>query len=115
MNLSEKMEEWGILQAQADVLREAIEKEVIALGATQRVGKVVAEYRKSATNGSYNYEGMVRRMNASHDVILSYTVTPEPYVEWKKLAEFLEVPTDIRDSFYTEAEGKPKVTVKFSK
>lgn len=53
MTLADKMTKWGELQRAADALRDEIEREVLALGATQVVGDVRATFSGGRT--AYDY------------------------------------------------------------
>ena len=112
MNLAEKMSEWGILKSQLDALEQSIVDEVKVLGKTQSVGNVEAKYRKSSTNGSYNWEYIVGAIEPDMEIIEKYTVQPPPKTDWKKIADEVGVSDEIKNKFYTQAVSEPSVTVK---
>lgn len=115
MNLSEKMTEWGILRKQMDFLEKEIQEEVIVLGKTQTVGVVTAKYRKSSTNGSYNWEYIVMELEPEQELVDKFTVQPPPKVDWKKIAEELKVEESLMKKHYTEPkEGVPTVTLQLA-
>lgn len=116
MSLADKLLRWRELEIEKSLLEKQIEEEVIPLGQTQSVENVVAEYRASDKNGSFDYEGMGKYMEPAPDFVQEYTVTPEPYVEWKKLVERMNPSEELKDMFYkAPVGGKPKVTVKLKK
>jgi len=56
--LTENMQKWADLKSQLEAVEQEIVAEVLALGKTQSYGNVEASYKKSSTNGKYDYEGM---------------------------------------------------------
>lgn len=114
--LAEKLLRWRELEVEKFLLEKEIADEVIPLGKSQQVENVIAEYRASDKNGSYDYESMGRSINPPLEVIEQFTVTPEPYVEWKKLVDRMNPSDELKASFYTPpVGGSPKVTVKLKK
>ncbi len=116
MSLADKLLRWRELEIEKSLLEKQIEEEVIPLGQTQSVENVVAEYRASDKNGSYDYEGMGNYLSPSSEMLEQFTVYPEPYVEWKKLVERMNPSEVAKDMFYkAPVGGNPKVTVKLKK
>lgn len=116
MNLSEKMMEWGNLKKQLDELEVQIQAEVLPLKSSQIVGDVIAEYRKSSTNGKYDYEIICHDLNSSPALVEKFTVVPEPYVDYTNLAKEAGMTDELKAKWYTPATGgTPKVTLKFVK
>jgi len=111
MNLVEKLSEWSILKHQLEALEGQISEEVILLGKTQEYGDVVATYRKSSTNGKYDYQGMVREIEPEPAVIEKYTKT-EVKIDFKKIVEELKPEDALVNKYYTPpTKGVPTVTV----
>lgn len=110
--LAEKMANWESLKLQLDEVEDEIKREVLALGSTQKVGRVEAKYKKSSTNGKYDYEGMCREVEPDVELIQEHTIYPEPYIDFKKLAEACGVSEEIKKKHYQPpANGAPTVTV----
>lgn len=112
MSLAEKMLEWQEITLKAKAIEKEIVDEVLALGMTQSVGRVTATYRKSDKNGSTNYEGICQVLEPDMELVEQYTVKPEPYIDFKALAEAAGMSDDLKERFYEPpVGGKPKVTV----
>ena len=77
MSLTENLQRWSELRRQLDDLELSISDEVITLGKTQSYEDVVAEYKKSSTNGKYDYEGIVREIEPEMELVEQHTVLPK--------------------------------------
>lgn len=116
MSLTENLQQWAVIRKQLDDLELSISNEVIALGKTQSYEDVVAEYKKSSTNGKYDYEGMVREIEPDMELVEQHTVRPEPYIDFKALAEASGASEELKKKYYSPpVGGTPKVTIKFKK
>ncbi len=116
MSLTENLQKWADLRRQLDDLELSISDEVIALGKSQSYEDVVAEYKKSSTNGKYDYEGMVREIEPEMELVEQHTVFPEPYIDFKALAEAAGASEELKKKYYSPpVGGTPKVTIKFKK
>lgn len=116
MSLVDNLTQWAVLRKRLDDVEAEITEEVLALGKTQSYGDVVAKYRKSSTNGKYDYVGICHELEPDEEVVEQYTVRPEPYIDYKKLADAVGVPDDVKQRHYTPpAEPKPVVTIQFIK
>lgn len=116
MSLTENLQRWAEVRKQLDDLELSISEEVIALGKSQSYGDVVAEYKKSSTNGKYDYEAMVREIEPDMELVNKHTVYPEPYIDFKSLADEAGATEELKKRYYTPpVGGTPKVTIKFKK
>ncbi len=116
MSLTENLSQWAVLRRQLDDLEYSIQSEVIALGQTQSYEDVVAEYRKSAGNGKYDYEAICHELEPEMELVEQFTVYPEPYVDYTKLADAAGASEELKKRYYTPpTKSEPKVTIKFKK
>lgn len=116
MSLTENLQSWAVIRRQLDDLELSISNEVIALGKTQSYCDVMAEYKKNSTNGKYDYEGMVREIEPDMELVQQHTVYPEPYIDFKALAEASGASEELKKKYYSPpVGGAPKVTIKFKK
>lgn len=105
--LAKMMLRWEEAQLLADKLRARIETAVMQIGETQTVGNVRARY--SGGRKSYNYQtAAILCPAANQSVIKEFTITPEPYTDWRKVCEHAGV--ERNDIPFTKSE--PTVTVK---
>ena len=110
--LAEKMAHWESLKIELDAIERSIKEEVLALGSSQVVGRVEAKFKKSSTNGKYDYVGMCEEFQPSQELVDAHTVYPDPYIEYKKLAEAAGVPEELKKKYYSPpTNGVPTVTV----
>lgn len=127
MNLVEKINRWGQLQAQIeaqlaglkasqemllkeqDALKQEIEVEIMALKQSQKLsgdyGTVSADY--SAGRGSYDYEKAAIESKVSQDIVDKHTT---PKIDWLKVCKDAKVDTK---AYFTE--GKPSFSIKLVK
>ena len=116
MSLTETLSQWALLRRQLDDLELSIQSEVIALGKTQSYEDVVAEYRKSSCHGKYDYEKICQELEPDMELVKQFTVHPEPYIDYVKLADAAGANEELKKKYYTPpAKSEPKVTIKFKK
>lgn len=116
MSLTANLQRWAVLRRQLNDIELSITEEVIALGKTQSYEDVEAKYRKSSGNGKYDYEAMVREIEPDMELVSQHTVYPEPYIDFKSLAEASGATEELKKKYYTPpAESKPSVTIQFKK
>lgn len=114
--LAEKMGKWETLMVEASQLEKEIQEEVLALGMTQSVGRVEASYRKSDKNGTVNYEAICQNLEPDQELVDAHTIHPDPYIDFKALAEAAGMTDEMKERFYeAPVGGKPKVTLKLKK
>ena len=116
MNLSDKMNEWGLLQTRLAKLEEEIKQEVKALGKTQEVifgyGKVVASYRKSSTNGSFDYKSITMEIEPEPEIVEKHTTTTVS-IDYKAIVEEVGASDELKSKYYNPpANSEPSVSVK---
>lgn len=116
MSLTGNFKKWEELSLQLQQVEMAIIDEVLLLGKSQSYGNVEAKFRKSSSNGKYDYEGMTRELEPDMELVQQCTVYPEPYVDFKKLAEMAGATEEIKAKHYIPpSDSKPTVTVQFKK
>lgn len=116
MSLTQNLSQWAVVRRQLDDLEQSIISEVLALGKSQSYEDVEAEYRKSAGNGKYDYEAICREIEPDMELVSQHTVYPEPYVDFKALAEAAGMSEDVKKKHYTPpTKSEPKVTIRFKK
>lgn len=105
--LATMMLEWERVQKRADALRATIKHTVLRIGHTQTVGNVRATY--SGGRKVYDYLFAAGSHPAiSEDIMQSFTVTPPPRTDWRKVCEHLEI--DKAD--IPSMQSEPSVTIK---
>ena len=113
--LAEKMAAWGKLKWEMEEIEASIVAEVIALGMSQEYGNVEAKYRKSASNGKYNWERMVSEIEPDIEIIEKHTKIVET-IDFKSIAEECGASAELKKRHYTPpVESVPSVTVQLKK
>jgi len=103
--LAAKMLQWEETQKAANNLKAEIEAAVLEIGKTQNVGNVRASYSKGRK--SVNYQKAAEAAKVPDVIIGTYTT---PKVDWKKVCEFGDVPSDILEQY--TGHSKPSVSLK---
>jgi len=105
MSIESKLEKWAELQRQADKLAGEIKEEVLKLKKTVKTDVAKATYSKGRR--TFNWEHIALELDPPKHLISAYSKT---VVDWKKVAEELGVPSDLKEKHCTV--GNPTVSLK---
>jgi hypothetical protein len=93
------MKQWAIHRAKADALEAEILRRVS--GPIEVPG--YAAVKASISKGSYDYEGIARKLKISDEIIKKYESV---VTDWKSACEEVGIPQAIKDHFYKQGVEK---------